>query len=42
MADNYGLVPEKKLCSNCPISLRKPEESEEVNIDSDFQDTFLE
>ena len=41
MADNYGLVPGKKLCLNCPISLRKPEEPEETNIDSDFQDTFL-
>ena len=42
VADTYSLVPEKKLCSNCQISLTIPEEPEEADIDSDFQDTSLE
>ena len=42
MADTCSLVPGKKLCLNCQISLTKPEELQEVNIDSDFQDTSLE
>ena len=42
MAATSSLVPGKKLCSNCWISLTKPEEPEEENIDSGFQDTSLE
>ena len=42
MADTYRLVPGKKPCSYCQISLMKPEEPEEANIYSDFPDTSLE
>ena len=42
MADTYSLVPGKKPCSYCQISLMKPEEPEEANIYSDFPDTSLE
>ena len=42
MARTYSLVPGEKLCSNCRISLTKPEEPEKANIDLDFKDTSLE
>ena len=42
MTRTYSLVPGEKLCSNCRISLTKPEEPEKANIDSDFKDTSFE
>ena len=42
MTDTYGLVPGRKLWSNCRVSFTKPEEPEEANMDSDFQDTSVE